>query len=387
MRYENIASDGTLIAGASTIPVALRVASSAPAPPPVHQKARPGDRSPVRGYAEVLITIAGVTIVGWFVPLSFQAFGHIYLLTVIALSLRVGRWQALFAAVLSALAWDFVFVPPRLSLLVLNLDDVLLLGTYFVTALIGGQLTSRIRALQREREQLMARSEQLHRTLLDSVSHELKTPLAVLRSAGEKLDTANPARRVCLTAEIRTATQRLERLVANLLDQTRLESGALRPQIDACDVRDLIMAARRNVDDALAGRTLTVAIPAELPLCRADAVLMEQVLGNLLLNAARHTPPDCFVRIVAGLERGLVFIAVSDNGPGLPPEILSGPFQKFHRGPAAQPGGLGLGLSIVRGFMTAQGGQVVAGESPEGGASFTVYLPQATHDEVPDDGT
>ena len=238
-----------------------------------------------------------------------------------------------------------------------------------------------------EREKFFAESDRLHRTLLDSVSHELKTPLSVLRSAGEKLDTDDVKKRAGLATEIRTATSRLDHLVANLLDQTRLESGGIRPQLDWCDARDIINAARRAAGETLAGRALKTEIPDDLPLFLADAPLMEQVIANLLLNAALHTPPGSPIFIVAGLEHhpARVFIRISDRGPGIPPELRANLFQKFSRGHAARAGGLGLGLSIVRGFMLAQGGEVVAGDNPEGGASFTVYLPYSSHGCVPND--
>jgi two-component system sensor histidine kinase KdpD len=286
---------------------------------------------------------------------------------------------------LSALVWDFIFLPPPLSFFTQHFNDLLMLGAYFLAALIGGQLIARIRMLQSDREKLLAESERLHRTLLDSVSHELKTPLAVLRSATGKLNSDDASKRTLVADEIRTATRRLDHLITNLLDQTRLESGTLRAQLDWCDARDLVAVARRGLDDALEGRTLIVDIPADLPLVRADAPLMEQVLANLLLNAARHTPQFCFIRVTAGAEHRRLYISVADNGPGLPPEIMAALFQRFHRGRGARTGGLGLGLSIVRGFMLAQGGEVVAGESIEGGACFTIYLPLTFHEEVPDD--
>jgi K+-sensing histidine kinase KdpD len=341
---------------------------------------------PVRAFVAVVVAIAAVTMVGYVVPLGFEAIGYLYLFTVIALSLFVGHWLALVAAVLSALTWDYAFVPPRLSFLILHVDDVLVLGTYSVTALVASQLIVRIRALQREREQLLTASERLHRTLLDSVSHELKTPLAVLRSATDKLADDDPARRFLLTTEIRAATLRLDQLVTNLLDQTRLESGALRLHLDWCDAHDLIAVARRNVNEALEGRTVRLDLPADLPLFRGDAPLLEQVLANLMLNAARHTPPACFIQVAAGVVRGRLFISVADNGPGLPPEIAADPFQRFRRGPDAPTGGIGLGLSIVRGFMVAQGGEVAATSSREGGACFTIYLPLTAPTGVPDDG-
>ncbi len=349
---------------------------------------KPFDDGWAREYAEVVGVIAAVTVMGgFFMPryglnLSYGAFGHIYLLAVIALSLRVGRGPALAAAVVSAVAWDYVFVPPQMSFSVLNLDDTLELATYFVVALIGGQLTARVR----EREKLFAEAE-LHRTLLDSVSHELKTPLAVLRTAAEKIDTSDPQKRTRLTDEIRTATSRLDHLVANLLNQTRLESRGLRSQPDWCDARDIISAARRTVADALAGRPLKVEIPTDMPLFMADAPLLEQSVANLLLNAALHTPAASAVSVTVGMDqRGArVFIAVADRGPGIPPELRENLFQKFRRGQTARAGGLGLGLSIVRGFTLAQGGEVVASDNPQGGATFTIWLPHTSHGSVPGD--
>ncbi len=220
-----------------------------------------------------------------------------------------------------------------------------------------------------EREKLLAESDKLHRTLLDGVSHELKTPLAVLSAAVENLASADDATRSSLVEEIRTATRRLNRLVNNLLDQTRLESGALKPRLDWCDGHDLVNAAVDGVRDSLDGHPLEVDIPRDLPLFRADAALMEQVIANLLLNSALHTPPDTPIFLAAGVDssKARVFFTVADRGPGLPAAMRERLFQKFQRGDAAKAGGLGLGLSIIRGFVTAQGGDVVAGENPGGG--------------------
>jgi K+-sensing histidine kinase KdpD len=343
---------------------------------------RTGGLRTVREYGEVALVITGVTVMGRFIPLSYTALGDIYLLAVIALGLRVGRWPVLFAAVISALAWDYFFVSPRMSFAVLRLDDMLLLGTYFVVAIIAGQLTTYIR----EHEKLYAASE-LHRTLLDSVSHELKTPLSVLRSAAEQVDTEDAGKRASLKAEIMTATSRLDRMVANLLNQTKLESGALQPHLDWCDARDIINAARRAVGTALEGRPFRTEIPADMPLFMADLAMMEQALSNLLINAALHTPPGTPILVKTGVElrSEWVFIMVADRGPGLPPEMRESIFQKFRRGNAAHAGGLGLGLSIVRGFAVAHGGTVVARANPGGGACFTIYLPYGPHGSVPNE--
>jgi two-component system sensor histidine kinase KdpD len=483
-----------------------------------------------REYLEVLVVISVVTLAAWFVPVDYRAFGDIYLLTVIGLCLRVGRWPILFATVLSALAWNFVIMPPRMSFSRLDLKDGVFLGMYLVVSLIAGQLTARIREQQREekqreqratalfhltralsdaetledavgaalgqaeslfgaqsallmkgqggalmlhpasgftpdhreteaarelcsaapaigrgrrtpgallvpviragatlgvfalkmpalvyvppeqrelmeafaaqiglqierdhlraaaeREKLLTESDRLHRTLLDSVSHEFKTPVAVLRSAAESIVHAEGARREALAREIRTAGRRLDHLVANLLNQTRLEAGRVKPKLDWCDVRDLISAARRAVGDPLNGRPFKVEVPEDMPLCMADAMLMEHVLANLLLNAVHHTPPGTPIAVRAGNEpkAARVFIAVCDRGPGIPASKRVALFQKFERGDRARSGGLGLGLSIVRGFMLAQGGDVAVDENPGGGARFTLFLPHRLHETVP----
>ena len=490
--------------------------------------------SPAREYYDVLTTVGVLTVTSWFlVPYTgYLSVGLLYLLAVIVLSLRVGRWPVLAAGVLSALTWNYLFIPPLFTFVISKFEDGMMFATYFVVALVSGQLTGRFRAQARherlreeratalfhltqalsaartlddavfaalrqadeifnaktalliadhdtltahfagsftltekeravaewtwrnrkkagrftdtlpssegfhlplvrddtthgvlvisvppdahltlaqrelaesfatqlglvlereqlravsEREKLLAESDKLHRALLDGVSHELKTPLAVIGAAAETFATADAPTRENLVGEIRTATRRLNRLVTNLLDQTRLESGVLKPRLDWCDAHDLVNAALDGIRETLAAHALETAVPSDMPLFRADAALMEQVIANLLLNAALHTPSGTPIFLAAGVDttRARVFFTVADRGPGLPAAMRERLFQKFQRGDAARAGGLGLGLSIIRGFVVAQGGEVVAGENPGGGAVFTVYLPFAPHSDVP----
>jgi K+-sensing histidine kinase KdpD len=334
-------------------------------------------------YVEVVAVITLVTAIGWFTQLDYHAFGYIYLLVVIALSLRVRRWPVLTAAVASAAAWDFVFVPPRLSFSMAHLDDSLLLGSYFVVALIGTQLTALRSADGRAR--LLAESERMHQTLLDSVSHELQTPIAALRSAVEQSHTDDRSKHERMMAEIRIAVQRLDNLVANLLSLTRLQSGVLKPHLDWCDGHDLAAAARRAVESRLEGHVLTLEFPPDFPIFLADAGLMEQAIAHLILNAAVHTPASTRIRVTAGTSEDSkdIFIAVADDGPGISAELRERIFEKFSRGHGARAGGLGLGLSIVRGFMLAQGGKVSVESPPEGGTRFTLSLPYSTWQNAP----
>jgi two-component system, OmpR family, sensor histidine kinase KdpD len=250
-------------------------------------------------------------------------------------------------------------------------------------------------ALALEREQLRvasesarlaSESEKLHRALLDSVSHELKTPLAVITGSSEAL-LAAPAgpHAAALTREIDAAARRLQRLVNNLLDVTRLESGALRPRLDWCDLRDIINAALDGTADLRREHPTTVNLPDELPPVRGDFALLEQAVFNLLHNAAAHTPAGTAIEVTAHVDTldREAWITVADRGPGLPAAHAAQIFDRFARGNPARAGGLGLGLSIVRGFAEAHGGRIEASANPGGGARFTLFIPWTPHDSIP----
>ncbi|MCX7010463.1 MAG: DUF4118 domain-containing protein, partial [Kiritimatiellaeota bacterium] len=223
---------------------------------------------------------------------------------------------------------------------------------------------------------IVAESERLGRALLNSVSHELRTPIAAIQAAAGGLAAATDApTQQALTGEIQEAAERLNRIVGNLLDMTRLEAGHLKARMDWCDVHDVINAALQRVEKKLAGREVTVTGPADLPLARMDAVLMEQVLTNLLLNVALHTPAATPVQVTAAVEDGAVHLSIADRGPGLPPDALDRIFDKFYRAPTAPAGGIGLGLSIVKGFVEVQGATIRAENRAGGGALFTIALP------------
>jgi two-component system sensor histidine kinase KdpD len=230
-----------------------------------------------------------------------------------------------------------------------------------------------------QRAKMLAESERLSKVLLDSVSHELRTPIAVITSAA---NTLKEARDPLLTKvpwamvdEIQEAARRLNRLVSNLLDLTRLESGHVKPNLDWCDVGDLICVTLKEIERDLAGRGVTREIAESMPLVRMDFTLMQQVLTNLLLNAVVHTPPKTSVQVRANAQGGVLTISVLDDGPGLPRHALPFIFDKFYRAPSARTQGTGLGLAIVKGLVEAQGGHVEAANRPEGGAAFRIRLP------------
>jgi two-component system sensor histidine kinase KdpD len=498
-------------------------------------KARPLWRaSPKSKWRQYLTAVGVVTAVGMLSVLLDPVLGPrtialIFLLAVLGLALLVGRGPVVAAATLSALVWNFFFLPPRFTFHITSFEDVMMFAMYFVVAMVLGQLIARIRAQERaerqreeratalylltrelaeagnldeivrgvvhrmseafkapaavlvadgygkpagrvnpastftvsekeqsvatwvfehgqpagkftdtlplaealylplttpngvigvmgvrlressppniqqrnlldaftrqvalaldrqrlqeasERARVVSESERLGKTLLSSISHEMRTPIAAITGAVSSLAEAKAAGQrelqQAMVTEIQEAARRLNRMVGNLLDMTRLESGYVKPKLDWCDVADLIHVALKDTEKDLAEHKVRVEIATGLPLVRSDFVLMQQSLTNLLLNAAFHTPPGTSVHISASQEDNAIVLTVADTGPGLPPEAITRIFDKFYRAPSAPAGGAGLGLSIVKGFVEAQGGQISAENRPGGGALFTIRLP------------
>jgi two-component system sensor histidine kinase KdpD len=230
-----------------------------------------------------------------------------------------------------------------------------------------------------QQAKLVTESERLSKSLLNSVSHEIRTPIAAIGNAASNLcepqhGTLNDFQQT-MVGEIQEASERLNRLVGNLLNMTRLESGHVRPKLDWCDVADLLQATLKEIERDMSRNKVSIEVSRGLPLVRMDFVLMQQALTNLLLNTSVHAPPGTAVQVRAAIESDVLLLTVSDGGPGLPPDVVPHIFEKFYRAPSAPAGGTGLGLAIVKGFVEAQGGQVEAGNKPGGGAQFTIRLP------------
>lgn len=472
--------------------------------------------------------------------IDYRAVGMFLLFTVSLLALLVGRGPILVAAALSAFIWNFFFIPPLYTVHISSFADALLVGMYFIIALVGGELTARIRGRElavRRREQqatalynlakelnratsldemvrtaeheigvsfnarvgcflpqtpdklattphpastftpksekewsvalwvyqnrrpagrgtstlpfaeavyypllagdeavgvigiapllqkpltseqegllqtflhqiaiavgreilrtaaeqanVLAASEHLHKTLLNSISHELRTPLATITGASTSLlemNTAeNAAQRAVLVDDIHSAVQRLNRLVRNLLDMTRLESGMLKLNWEWCDVADLAHVVLRNLKKELAAHAVRLELAPDLPLVRLDFVLMEQVLANILLNAAQHTPAETTITLRAAAAGKELAFVIEDEGPGFPPEALDHIFEKFYRLPKTKTGGTGLGLSIARGFVEAHGGTISAENRLNHGARFIIRLPITEVPQTPEE--
>jgi two-component system sensor histidine kinase KdpD len=171
--------------------------------------------------------------------------------------------------------------------------------------------------------------------------------------------------------------------VQSLLSAARIQSGQVRPKLDWCDVADLVRVTLRRLKDEIDSHPIKSHIPTSLPLVKADFVLTEQALANLIMNAVRHTPTGTAIEISAQLEGNFLAIHVADSGSGLPAEQLARLFDPFQRGETAKTGGVGLGLAIVKGFIEVQGGRVKAANRNTGGAVFTIFLEVTSSPDLP----
>ncbi len=231
-----------------------------------------------------------------------------------------------------------------------------------------------------QQAQVRMETERLRNSLLSSVSHDLRTPLATITGAastilesGSRLDAQT---RQELLESVREEADRLNRLVQNLLEMTRLESGALQLRREWHPLEEVIGAALSRLGKELADRRVDTRVPPDLPLVPIDDVLVEQVLVNLLDNAAKYTPRESPIRIMATATDRAVTVEVADRGPGLPRGEEDKVFEKFHRGVEGGRG-VGLGLAIAQGIVKAHGGRIWAQNLPEGGVAFLFTLPLA----------
>ncbi|MBN2214260.1 MAG: DUF4118 domain-containing protein [Bacteroidales bacterium] len=232
-----------------------------------------------------------------------------------------------------------------------------------------GELAQKVRFLDE--------SDRLYKTLFSSISHELRIPVATIMGASDSiLNSSDPGTiQSALCQEIFTASLRLNRLIENLLNISRLESGHISVRLDWYDMNDLINKVTEDLKDELKPFNLKVTIPEEMPLIKIDFGLMEQVLYNLLFNSTQYAPGASDIELSAGYENREIKLEIADKGPGFPETDLKKVFKKFFRVDGSKPGGLGLGLSIVKGFVEAHNGSIKVENIKQGGAKFTIKIP------------
>lgn len=313
--------------------------------------------------------------------IGYRVAALLLLVTVSLTAMVCDIWPVLSAAVLSALLWNFFFIPPRFTLAIHTAEDVLMFLMYFVIALLNAVLTSRIRraeklaSLKEEKENTL----KLYSTLLNSLSHELKTPIATIIGASDNLiamaDKLSEADKYELSLEISKASLQLNRQVGNLLNMSRLESGFVRPRNDWFDVNELIHDVIGQLSDEAKGKPIRVQVKEGTPLFRLDYGLLAQALHNLLHNALLYIPKYAIVTVRAWCRENKLVLVVEDTGQGFPEAEITQVFEKFYRLKDSRTGGTGLGLSIVKGFVEAMHGRVTLQNRTEGGAVFTIEIP------------
>lgn len=219
-------------------------------------------------------------------------------------------------------------------------------------------------------------SEKLYKNLFSSISHELKTPISAILGASALLskNTGSESDRK-LISEINIASDRLNKLVENLLDITRIESGRIEINKQWCDVQDIINSSLHQLESQLHGKNVKIRIAKNIQLIFADFVLVEQAVKNIVLNAALYTPAETTIEINVRKDTDSDEIIISDNGPGIAEEHLEKIFDKFYRGDNQKTGGTGLGLAIAKGFIEAHNGTITVRNKIEGGAQFIISLP------------
>ncbi len=312
--------------------------------------------------------------------IGYKTVALLLLVTVSIVAMLFDILPVLIAAFLSALIWNFFFIPPIFTFHIENAEDLLMFLLYFFIALVNAVLTLKIR-----KEEKKARDKEekeniikLYNTLLNSLSHELRTPISTiigavdtLKENKEKISSNNQNE---LLNQIDIASIRLNRQVENLLNMSRLETGMLKLNLDWCDTNELINSIIQKLSIPYT-QTIGFEPNENLPLFKFDRGLIEQVLQNLLHNAINYTPENTTIKIIAKQQSNNCVIIVSDNGIGIPENEISYLFDKFYRLPQTKTGGSGLGLSIVKGFIEAHNGMVKAENNKNGGVNFIIAFP------------
>jgi two-component system sensor histidine kinase KdpD len=336
-------------------------------------------------YAYSVLLVLSVALVCYALTpyVGYRVVAFILLVTVSIIAISFEIFPVLLAAALSAFIWDFFFIPPHFTIHVDSTEDAILLIMYFIIAMVNAVLTYKIRQVEklaRLREE-KAKAVKLYNTFLNSLSHELKTPIAAIIGATDNLladeNLAEETKRQ-LVGEIAKASFRLNQQVENLLNMSRIESGFLKPRKDWCDIEETVYEVVRRLEENKPLQKITIGINPQLPLCKLDKAMLETVLYNLLMNAVRYTEAENKIEVMAACHADLLELVVEDNGPGFPEEELPYVFRKFYRLKDTNKSGTGLGLSIVKGFTEAMGGSVELTAATGGGARFTIRIPVET---------
>lgn len=344
--------------------------------------------------ALTLLIVGTCSVLNWWLTpwLSPTDTAMVYLLGVMVTAVYFDRPVSIAAALLSFLAFDFFFVPPTLTLR-FGASQYLITGLVLLTVgLVTSGLASRVRraAQSAARAELAAHDERIRSSLLASLSHDLRTPLAVIAGSASSLRegrhrlSADEQDQLLETIFQRCVSMSTE--VSDLIEMTRLHAGPVTLDQQWYPIEELVGAALERCRSVLGRRPIAVALPEEMCMVHVDGVLIEKLLVNLIENAALHTPAEQPIQIDALREDDRLIVAVRDKGPGLPSGSEELIFAKFERGiRAGTSAGSGLGLSICRAIADLHGLTLAARNREEGGAEFRVTFPLERAPELPVD--
>lgn len=344
-------------------------------------------------YLISILSVVFVSLIGILIrdSIDYRILGYILLVLVSILAIFLEIKPVLLAAILSALSLDFLFINPYYTLHIDRAEDGFLLIMFFIIALINAVLTNKFRSMQKaiHTKQTRANTLKLYNTLLDSLSHELRTPIAAILGSIDTLQQKEVQLSVetqqKLHSEIEKASMKLNYQVENLLNMSRLESGYIQPKFDWCDVKEIIYNVCSQLSEEHKNHKIIYTIEENLPLFKLDYGLMEQIVYNLIFNCSQHTPKGAKIEICIKYEVDVDYdrhidlikkckITISDDGFGFPVDEIDRAFDKFYRFKNSKTGGTGLGLSIVKGFVEAQNGMITLKNNELGGATFEMIF-------------
>lgn len=317
--------------------------------------------------------------------IGYRVVALILLLIVSILAMLFDILPVLVTAFLSAIIWNFFFIPPTFTFHINNTEDTLMFLMYFVVASINAVLTYKIRQFEKKHRDKEEKEKtiKLYNTLLNSLSHELRTPISMIIGA---IDTINDNKFKLtesnineLHSEIKISGYRLNKQVENLLNMSRLESDIIKPNIDWFDLNELITQIIEESKEDSQNHKIEFVPNENFPLIKSDRIFIEQIINNLIYNALNHTPNNTLIKIEVVFINNICKIIISDNGKGFPEKEIQNVFNKFYRLSDTKIGGIGLGLSICKGFTEALNGQIKLENIKQGGARFTINLPIENH--------
>jgi two-component system sensor histidine kinase KdpD len=338
--------------------------------------------SSIKQFIISIAIILSIALIAFFFKelIGYKVVALILLMALSFIAMLFEIKPVLFSALLSSLIWNFFFIPPIFTFHITSTEDGLMFLLYFIIAFVNTVLSFKIRKEEKKAREKEKEVEQiqLYNTLLNSLSHELRTPISTIIGSVDTLqDTSiqlNEQQRKELLCQIDTAGTRLNRQVENLLNMSRLESGILSPSFEWCETNELISKVIH--DFPAAHQEKIKFVPNEtIPLMKIDIGLMEQIIHNLLHNSIQYAGENNKITIDSIFEKNAWKLTISDTGKGIDQQYINKIFDKFYRVPNSKTGGSGLGLSIVKGFVEMQNGKVYAKNNSSKGVSFSIELP------------